>query len=202
PGRMGRPDAGAVEGAARLLPPPRGATGERNAMTEATVAATEVEVPVDPDRAFRIFTEEIDDWWVRSPTTFMDGGRALARRIEPGVGGRLLEVYDDATGDALELGRITAWEPGKRLVFETPDLTEAEFRFEATRTGTRVSVEHRLLPGREPGMKVVGGMEAMVDFFAERACDPAHVSWAKRDLPRVSPVLWYGDVHTSGRWLI
>ena len=119
-------------------------------MTESAVAATDVEVPVDPDRAFRIFTEEIDDWWVRSPTTFMDGGRARGRRIEPGVGGRLLEVYDDAAGDVLELGRITVWEPGKRLVLETPDETEADFRFEATGSGTRVSVEHRLLPGRDP----------------------------------------------------
>ena len=171
-------------------------------MTESVVAATDVEVPVDPDRAFRIFTEEIDDWWVRSPTTFMDGGRARGRRIEPGVGGRLLEVYDDAAGDVLELGRITVWEPGKRLVLETPDETEADFRFEATGSGTRVSVEHRLLPGRDPKMHVVGGMDAMVDFFAERACDPEHVSWAQRDLPRVSPVLWYADVQASGRWLL
>ena len=42
-------------------------------------------------------------------------GRALAMRCETGVGGRLLEVYDDASGDTLELARITAWEPGRRL---------------------------------------------------------------------------------------
>ena len=55
-------------------------------MTESAVAATDVEVPVDPDRAFRIFTEEIDDWWVRSPTTFMDGGRARGS-VRPLLGG-------------------------------------------------------------------------------------------------------------------
>ena len=66
---------------------------------------------VDPDTAFAAFTEELDLWWVHGPINHFAGGRAMAVRCEPGVGGRLLEVYKD---DALELGRITAWEPGKR----------------------------------------------------------------------------------------
>jgi len=64
-----------------------------------------VEVSVDPETAFRIYTEEIDAWWVRGPVNFFDGGRAAAMRFEPGVGGRYLEVYDDAAADALEIGR-------------------------------------------------------------------------------------------------
>jgi hypothetical protein len=31
----------------------------------------------------------------------------------------VLEVYDDTAGDALELGRITVWEPGKRLAWDS-----------------------------------------------------------------------------------
>jgi hypothetical protein len=81
-----------------------------------TMVSSEVEVAVDPDTAFAAFTEELDLWWVRGPINHFAGGRAMAVRCEPGVGGRLLEVYED---DALELGRITAWEPGKRLAWRS-----------------------------------------------------------------------------------
>jgi hypothetical protein len=64
-----------------------------------------VEVAVEPGTAFEAFTEELDLWWVRGPINHHAGGRVLAMRCEPGVGGRLLEVYDDNTGEALELGR-------------------------------------------------------------------------------------------------
>ena len=87
-------------------------------MTESqdTMVSSEVEVAVDPDTAFTAFTEELDLWWVRGPINHFAGGRTVAMRCEPGVGGRLLEVYED---DALELGRITAWEPGKRLAWRS-----------------------------------------------------------------------------------
>src|SRR5256885_6706376 len=81
-----------------------------------TMVSSEVEVAVDPDTAFAAFTEELDLWWVRGPINHFAGGRAMAVRCEPGVGGRLLEVYED---DALEVGRITAWEPGKRLAWRS-----------------------------------------------------------------------------------
>jgi hypothetical protein len=75
-------------------------------MTESadTMVSSEVEVAVDPVTAFTAFTEELDLWWVRGPINHFAGGRVVAIRCEPGVGGRLLEVYED---DALELGRIT-----------------------------------------------------------------------------------------------
>ena len=41
--------------------------------------------------------------------------------------GRVLEVYDDALGDALELGVITVWEPGTQLTYRSlVDDTEVE----------------------------------------------------------------------------
>ena len=79
----------------------------------------EVEVAVDPAAAFHAFTAELDLWWVRGPINHHNAGRTLAMRCEPGIGGRLLEVYDEATGDALELARITAWEPGVRLAWQS-----------------------------------------------------------------------------------
>ena len=40
-------------------------------------------------------------------------------RCEPGVGGRLLEIYDETAGDVLKLARIMAWEPGQRLAWRS-----------------------------------------------------------------------------------
>lgn len=66
-----------------------------------------VDVRIDRHSAFDIFTQEINAWWHRGPHDFYDANRAKAMRFEPGVGGRYLEVYDETTGDALEIGRIT-----------------------------------------------------------------------------------------------
>lgn len=91
-----------------------------------------VEVAIDPQSAFRIFVEEIDLWWKRGPHNFYDSKRAVAVRFEPGVGGRYLEMYDEAKGDALEIGRITVWEPGRRLAWRMClDDTEVDVRFES-----------------------------------------------------------------------
>jgi hypothetical protein len=74
----------------------------------------EVHVTLDPIAAFRIFTEEVDLWWVRGPANFYDGARARGMRFEPGVGGRFIQV-NAGVGDR-ELGKITLWQPGARLV--------------------------------------------------------------------------------------
>lgn len=111
-------------------------------------------IAVDPATAFEVFTGEIGRWWSRKRD--VGTGRMPARgtlRFEPGVGGRLLEVYDEAAGDVFEIGRVRLWEKGEqasRLVFEwrqgnyEPDqVTEVEVRFEPTPGGTRVTLEHR-----------------------------------------------------------
>jgi uncharacterized glyoxalase superfamily protein PhnB len=113
-------------------------------MTERSASA-EVEVSVDPAKAFAVFTEEIDSWWVRGPINFFDAARAVEMKIEQGVGGRVLEVYED---NALELGRITAWEPGAQLAYRSSvDDTEVDVRFEPVESGTRVRVTQTLVPG-------------------------------------------------------
>jgi hypothetical protein len=55
-----------------------------------------------------------------------------------------------ATVSRSKIGRVLAWDPAQRLVFEwrqegfsTADRTEVEVRFEAVSAGTRVTVEHR-----------------------------------------------------------
>jgi len=160
-----------------------------------------IEIAVDPQTAFKIFTEEIDAWWERGPHNFWDGGRALATRFEPGVGGRYLEVYDEA-GDVLEIGRITLWEPGTRLVWRmSHDDTEVDIRFEAIAGGTRVLLEQRLVPS---GTKAhfYSGWNNILAWFAERADRPDRGPAIAIDLPRVSPIFSYKDSAAAEEWLV
>ncbi len=108
-----------------------------------------VEVDVDPTTAFRAFTEEIDQWFVRGPYSFNYPDRAVELRFEPGVGGRWLEVWAD--GGGYEWGAITVWEPGRRFVvtyrhrsLPADPLTEIEVAFADLPGGrTSVTLEHR-----------------------------------------------------------
>lgn len=107
-----------------------------------------IRVPADPARAFEVFTTEIAAWW-RPDGLFRISPRGDGRlAFEPGAGGRLYTSFDDGT--EFEIGRISVWEPGSRLVFAwrqanfTPgQSTEVEVRFEAVGDETRVSIEHR-----------------------------------------------------------
>jgi uncharacterized protein YndB with AHSA1/START domain len=128
-------------------------------MSETATAA--VEVACDPATAFAVFTADIASWWKRGTRYWNDPERARELRFEPGVGGRLIEVYDVATGEGFEIGRVLAWEPGKRLAFtwrqgNWPDaeFTEVEVRFEPAGDGTRVTIEHggwERVPSAGPG---------------------------------------------------
>jgi uncharacterized glyoxalase superfamily protein PhnB/uncharacterized protein YndB with AHSA1/START domain len=103
--------------------------------------SSEVTVAVDPQTAFSVFTDEIDLWWVRGPINFHDAARAIGMRCEPGVGGRLLELYSEDGSDALVLGRITAWQPGELLAWDSGiDDVTVEVRFLAAEGGTTVTV--------------------------------------------------------------
>ena len=105
-------------------------------------------VSATPQRAFDVFTREIGAWWRPNPLFQFTPGKIGRLAIEAGEGGRLTEVYDDGT--VFEIGRITAWEPGRRLAFDwrqasfaADQRTRVEIRFEAVGEETRVTVEHR-----------------------------------------------------------
>ena len=114
-------------------------------------ARVSVRVAVEPEVAFRIFTEEIDQWWRRGLRYRVAGRRRGIIHLEPGVGGRLFESFE--TGSAtrvVETGRVTTWEPPRRLVFEwravnfaPSEKTEVEVIFEPSPSGTLVTVTHR-----------------------------------------------------------
>lgn len=154
-------------------------------------ATAEVEVAADPERAFDAFTSEIDAWWVRGAINFFDAARAIEMKIEPGVDGRVLEVYE---GDALELGRITAWEPGERLAYRSSvDDSEVDVRFEAVEGGTRVRITQTLVPGGEK----------MFDFW------PRTLAWfgswlgagRPKEIAPLSIALYYESPVEAAHWL-
>ena len=162
-------------------------------------ASSSVTVAVDPLEAFTAFTDEIDAWWVRGPINFFDSARAVAMRIEPGVGGRVLEVYDDASGDALQLGRITVWEPGARLAYRSlVDDTEVDVHFEPVADGTRVTVTQSLLPGGERALFFWPTvLRWLVPWGARRREAPR----VPRDIAPLSLALHYADPAVAARWL-
>lgn len=103
-------------------------------------------VPASQEEAFDLFTAEIGLWW--QPSTLFQltprGDGTLSFEGES----RLITTL--ASGKVFEIGRVTAWERGRRLAFSwrqatfTPDqVTTVEVTFEAVGEDTRVSVTHR-----------------------------------------------------------
>jgi uncharacterized glyoxalase superfamily protein PhnB len=167
----------------------------------ARAVSSEVTVGVDPQTAFHVFTREIDLWWVRGPINFYDAARAVAMRCEPGVGGRLLEVYDENSGDALELGRITVWQPGERLAWDSSvDDVKTEVRFDPVPSGTKVTVTAAIpAGGSDRGgtswVRVVpnwlGGWIARRDAAPHQPTDTARLALA----------IYYAKPVAAARWL-
>ncbi len=114
-------------------------------------ARVSVLVSIPPATAFDVFTQEIDLWWRHGPKYRFGGKKVGVLHFEPGLGGRLFESFGEGPlARVVEAGRITVWNPPARLVFEWRNLniaegekTEVEVRFEATESGTYVTVEHR-----------------------------------------------------------
>ena len=116
-------------------------------MSERQLVVVSVDVNLDPAAAFEIFTGEIDRWWRPGAQNWNNRFRAVSIRIEPGAGGRWLEVLEEPA-ELFECGWITAWEPPTRFAFVDRDVghdidgTEVEVRFDPIEDGTRVTLEH------------------------------------------------------------
>jgi uncharacterized glyoxalase superfamily protein PhnB/uncharacterized protein YndB with AHSA1/START domain len=168
-------------------------------MSEPRTRESTVEVSADPQTAFTAFTDELDLWWVRGPINAYDSGRLVEMRCEPGVGGRILEVYD---GDALELARITAWEPGERVAWQSSlDDVSIDVRFEPTAAGTLVRLEATVAEGGADrgGSSFVAVTPAWFSAWMRRR-DTAPRE--PRELARLALTLGYARPIAAARWLV
>ncbi len=164
-------------------------------------ARSEVAVPVDPETAFAVFVEELDLWWVRGPINHHAAGRVVEMRCEPGVGGRLLEVYDRPDSEVLELGVITVWEPGRRLAWTSSlDDVETEVTFEPAASGTEVRVTARIPAGGADrgGTAWVRVVPPWFGAWCRRRDEAPH---AMRDIARLALTLRYERPAAAARWL-
>ena len=170
-------------------------------MTEPRSRTSQVEVAVDPLSAFVAFTEELDLWWVRGPINAYDSGRLVAMRCEPGVGGRIMEVYDADSGEGLELARVTAWEPGRHLAWRSSlDDVQVDVRFAASGIGTIVELEATIPEDGEDrgGSSFIRVTPAWFGGWMRRRHEEDR---ALHDLARFGLTLHYARPVAAARWL-
>ncbi len=107
-----------------------------------------VTVPLDPDRAFRLFTEEIADWWPLDTHSLsaQDGERARNVEVPEKVGEQVIETRPD--GRTAPWGRVTDYRPGRAFGMTwhvgrpEADATHVQVNFDAVADGTQVRLIH------------------------------------------------------------
>jgi uncharacterized protein YndB with AHSA1/START domain len=149
-------------------------------MTEVTTIAPvrkTLTVDVSPERAFEVFTAEVGTWWpTKTHSIHQEGVTGVV--IEPREGG---EMYELAEGGKREhWGRVTAWEPPRRLVLawhvnpEWAGPTEVEVTFIPEGAGTRVELVHSNWEAAGEGAAEMrdnydGGWDVVLAAFGEKA---------------------------------
>lgn len=104
-----------------------------------------VTVPLSPAEAFDLFVTRMDTWWPlaeKSVSAGRDIRPSQTLRVEPGVGGRIVEEMADGT-EAL-WGEILDWEPGARFRMTWVPGRAAEMPTEVDVTFTRVGPDCRV----------------------------------------------------------
>ncbi len=134
-------------------------------MTSAAIVSLRIAAP--PDRVFRAFTEDIGAWWRPHSLLPLTPRGDGALFFEPGPNGRLATKLPN--GNVFEIGRVTVWSSGEKLVFTwrhasfAPDqATEVDVTFEPVDDGTRITVEHRAWDKIPPGHVARHGIELIV----------------------------------------
>lgn len=111
----------------------------------------EVEVPVEPQVAFEIFTQRMTEFW---PSTHRIGSEPFeAVVIEPRIGGRWYERAAD--GNQCDWGQVIRWDPPTGLTltwqitadwrFDAELETEIDVSFAPQESGTCVRFTHHNL---------------------------------------------------------
>jgi hypothetical protein len=112
-------------------------------------AWAQVFVEAWPEAAFWIFTEEVGLGFRTAGWSWVQPEQGRYLRFGRDAGGRFVEAYDVVADEGIEIGRVTAWEPGAcmRLTWRQggwPDdvSTDVEIGFRPAFDGTLLSVEH------------------------------------------------------------
>jgi Activator of Hsp90 ATPase homolog 1-like protein len=149
----------------------------------------EVACPVE--HAFTVWTLKTSSWWPVSHTVTAEPGLQVVFEGRPG--GRIFERT--AAGLEVDWGKITVWEPPRRLSYlwhiraDRADATEVEINFlDQGDARTRVEIEHRgweRLGARGPGWRDVNrsGWDGVLPYFRE-ACTSAALLETRADEPR------------------
>jgi uncharacterized protein YndB with AHSA1/START domain len=121
-------------------------------------------VPLAAEKAFHLFTREINRWWPLKSHS-VGGENAVRCVLEERVGGRFYEVNRDSSQS--DWGEVLAWDPPRRVSFTMHPGRDAtcsqvvEVLFEAESSGTRVTLTHH-------NWEVLGtGAQAMRDGYAQ-----------------------------------
>jgi hypothetical protein len=72
----------------------------------------EYDLRCGPEEAFEAYANRIGEWWHPDYTASSKTFEGVT--IEPRVGGRVIERHRG--GQEIDWGRVTVWEPGRRLV--------------------------------------------------------------------------------------
>ncbi|MEM1064136.1 MAG: SRPBCC domain-containing protein [Pseudomonadota bacterium] len=108
-----------------------------------------ITVPLEPARAFTLFTEEMDRWWPKDSHSLAaadDEGDKARVRVEPREGGQVIETLPD--GSEAAWATVTTWQPGTRFAMRwyvgrpEDEATEVDVSFTATEAGTRIDLTH------------------------------------------------------------
>lgn len=143
-----------------------------------------IRVRATPEKAFRVFTSEMDSWWPRTHHIGSSPMKLIV--VEPRVGGSIYTDQEDGT--ACPWASVLVWDPPHRFVMAwqvspswqyEPDLTrcsEVELRFTPTDDGTTlVELEHRNLERHGGGcdkmresVNAEGGWNGLLALFAAK----------------------------------
>jgi uncharacterized glyoxalase superfamily protein PhnB len=162
--------------------------------------SSQVEVAVSAEVAFRAFTEEMDLWWVRGPINFFDAARAVAKVCEPGVGGRILEVYE--SGDPLEVARITDWEPGVLVAWDSSvDDVRTEVRFSPMPGGATLVRVTATIPDGGADRGGTAYVRVVPPWFGAWCARRDDAPRSAAELARLAVAVYYPKPATAARWL-
>jgi uncharacterized protein YndB with AHSA1/START domain len=152
----------------------RGQRRERTMEDNRMTIRKSIRIDRPVETAFRVFCEEIGQWWPKRPSF----GDKVTRDtfLEARVGGRFYQQFTD--GSEFEIGRVTTYEPPSIVAFtwRAPSWdvgTLVEVRFTADGSGTRVELEHsgweQTEKVREFRKNYDGGWEVMLGHYQARA---------------------------------